>query len=365
MKKITAVLILLVLWYFSGMFRQPAVMSLILCTVFVMLILFGLAIYQLFHIKISLPKAKIITYKNAENRIEFNVGNESRIPVNRFKVIFLSGYSGTKKRIKKKFNGAALGRNENDDNICEFFMIPPYCGLVDIELKKIKVYDNIALFSLSKKLKDHVQIFVLPVPKLMNISMPVFGGYDNMPMTEILSHKSGDDNTEIRQIREYRTGDLYRHIHHNYSARTDSLWTKEYRKENDFVFDILIDTSHEGALSIEYYDALYEILYSLIYTLIQNEMMLKVHWFERQLNGLRTFEVNNEREALEMMAALYVSDSSCSSQEFSGAAAVLDNVSMRVNTSLEWYFGGRMVYRFSVQDIEKQLAGLIFDLNVY
>ena len=201
MKKITAVLILLVLWYFSGMFRQPAVMSLILCAVFVMLILFGLAIYQLFHIKISLPKAKIITYKNAENRIEFNVGNESRIPVNRFKVIFLSGYSGTKKRIKKKFNGAALGRNENDDNICEFFMIPPYCGLVDIELKKIKVYDNIALFSLSKKLKDHVQIFVLPVPKLMNISMPVFGGYDKMTMTQILSHKSGDDNTELRQIR--------------------------------------------------------------------------------------------------------------------------------------------------------------------
>ena len=38
---------------------------------------------------------------------------------------------------------------------------------------------------------------------------------------------------------------------------------------------------------------------------------------------------------------------------------------MRVNISLEWYFGGRMVYRFSVQDIEKQLAGLIFDLNVY
>jgi len=364
MKKITALLILLILWYFSGMFRQPAVMSLILCAVFVVVILLGLAIYQLFHINISLPKAKIITYKNVENRIEFNVENKSIIPVNRFKIIFVTGYTGVKKRIRKKFSGAALGKNENKDNISEFFMIPPYCGLVDIELKKIKVYDNMTLFSLSKKLDDHVQIFVMPVPKLMNISMPVFGGYDNMPMTEMLSHKSGDDNSEIRQVREYRTGDLYRHIHHNYSARTDSLWTKEYRKENDFVFDILVDTSHEGALPIEYSDAFYEILYSLVYTLIQNEMILKVHWFERSLKGLRSFDVNNEKDALEMMAALYSADSSCTKQEFYGAASVLKNEFMKINTSLEWYFGEKAVYRFSVQDIEKQLAGLIFDLNV-
>lgn len=364
MKKITAVLILLILWYFSGMFRQPAVMSLILCATFVVVILFGLLLYQLFHIDISLPKAKIITYKNVENRIEFNAENKSVIPVNKFKIIFYTSYTGSKKRIKKKFNGAALGKNENEDNVSEFFMIPPYCGLVDIELKKLKVYDNMTLFSLSKKLDDHVQIYVMPIPKLMNISMPVFGGYDNMPMTEMLSHKSGDDNSEIRQIREYRTGDLYRHIHHNYSARTDSLWTKEYRKENDFVFDILIDTSSEGTLPIEYSDALYEIVYSLVYTLVHNEILLKVHWFERTLNGLSSFEVNSEKDILEMMAALYSSESSCGKQEFYGAAAAFKNDFMMINTSLEWFFGEKPVYRFSVKDIEKQLAGLIFDLNV-
>ncbi len=363
MKKITAVLILAVVWYFAGMFRQPAVMALTICGILLVLVLIIMSIYQKHHMSIELPKAQIIGFKNIQKPIKLYAENKSLLPVNRFKVVLRTGYANDKKTVKRKFNGSALGRNANNDNVSEFYITAPYCGIINIDLKKIKVYDNLAMFSSSKRVNSQAKLLIYPIPKEMNIIIPFFGSYDNSPVTESISDKTGDDHSEIKLIREYRPGDLYRHIHHNHSAKTGNIWVKEYKKENDLIFDLLIDTSSDSPLTPEVYDALYEIVYSVTTSLVKKEILLKVHWFDNRLGGLTEMLVENEEQANEMLAALYNTDKSCNRLRFSGAASQLPPEAMIINSSLEWYFGGKPVYRFSLNNFEKELYSIIFTLN--
>lgn len=362
MKKIIALLLLLLLWYFSGMYRQTAVMSITICLAVLIPVLAIAAFIQKRHLKLSLPKTQIIAYKGIEKAVTITAENKSLLPVNYFKVWLYLSYPNDKKPQKRKLTGSAAGKR-SQENSCEFYLTAPYCGIIDIELRKMRVYDNLAIFSSRKKLNEHSKVLVFPVPVEMNLRMPAFGSYDSFPVTDTVSDKRGDDHSEIRMIREYRPGDLYRHIHQNYSARTDQLWVKEFRKENDYFFDVVLDTSSETPPDAETLDALYEIFFSLIVTLIHKEILLRVHWFDSKLGGLRDISIENEGQASQLLASVYNTDTSCTRERFAPAASELMNRSMTVNSSLEWYFCGRPVYRFNKAGFRKELSCVSFELK--
>ena len=169
------------------------------------------------------------------------------------------------------------------------------------------------MFSCSKKPGSKNEIFVLPKPKKLRIILPEFGAYTANSITESSSDKSGEDHSEIRLVREYRDGDLTRHIHRNYSAKTEKLWVKEYNKENDHIFDFTADTSG-SELTAELLDAM-------------------------------------------------TSDLSCTREEFSRAAAGLSSEGMVINTGLEWFFLGQHVFTFNRGNVVNELLGNIFDLR--
>ena len=105
--------------------------------------------------------------------------------------------------------------------------------------------------------------------------MPPFGTYTNDPVAESTSDKKGEDHSEVRLIREYRDGDLPRHIHRNYSAKTEKLWIKEYEKENDYIFDLFIDSSSETRLTVEQKDAFFELIFAVIKNLMENDIIIR------------------------------------------------------------------------------------------
>ena len=55
----------------------------------------------------------------------------------------------------------------------------------------------------------------------------------------------------IRQIREYQTGDSYRHIHWNLSSRTGDLLIKEFCGQVDREILVLLDTLPDDINNIE------------------------------------------------------------------------------------------------------------------
>ena len=361
MKAVILFLVMLVIWYFAGMFHQIPLMVLSVCLFLVPLTMCCLAIYQHHHLKITLPKPKDIAFKKIEKEVTVLAENSSRLPVNRYRLKLQLKYTTDKHPVRKKFSGCAGGRSMNEENLSYFYLQAPYCGIIEWQIKKATVYDPLSIFFSVRKMSEKGQLIVFPVEKPMQIEMPLSGRYDNLPVAETHSSKTGDDHSEVRQIREYQPGDLSRHIHRNYSARTDTLWVKEFSKENDYIFDLLLDTTDTN-IGTDEWDAFYEIIFSVMLALLKKDIYINVHWYDKQRNAVRSYRVDHETEAAEVLAQLYLADKACTPEVLYASLDPQQEGLMIINTHLEWYFSGQPVYAFHKETVEQELSSMTFCL---
>ncbi len=361
MKGAALVIVMLVIWYFAGMFHQVQMMVLSVCLLLLPVCLIVLTIIQRWHLKITLHRPQSIAFKKIEKEVAVLAENTLRLPVNRFRLRMQLRYTTDKKPVRKKLSGCAGSRLMNDENLSYLYLQAPYCGVITVDLTRVTVYDPLSIFSSHGKLHETGRILVFPVEKQMRILMPMTGRYDNLPVAETHSNKPGDDHSEVRLIREYHPGDLTRHIHRNYSARTDTLWVKEFSKENDYIFDLMLDTSFEN-IATDDWDAFYEIVFSTLITLLRMDIYINVHWFDRNKHGITAFQVTNESECAEMLAQLYLADKQCKTDDLYSHLDPSQEGLMIINTHLEWFFSGNPVYRFHKDKIEEELSTLSFRL---
>ncbi len=90
---------------------------------------------------------------------------------------------------------------------------------IDGKMEQLKVYDYLALFSASRKIRQELTVAAFP---------------NSQPMRM-----------------EYRPEDSWRHIHWNQSARTGRLWIKEYEEETNgmAVLGLEMQKEHRNSLS--------------------------------------------------------------------------------------------------------------------
>ncbi len=362
MKGIITFLSMLAIWYFAGMFRQTWMMVLAVTIAVLAVLMTADAIYQRRRLKLTMQKSRSIAFKKIEKEVVVHAENSSRLPVNRYKVKILLRYDNDKKGVKRNLCGCAGSRKENAGNTSEFYITAPYCGLIKAEMTQYRVYDPLTLFSSAKKMSESADILVFPVEKRMNLIMPSAGSNDDIPKTDTRAPKQGDDHSEVHLIREYRPGDLTRHIHHNYSAKTDSVWVKEFTKDNDLIFDLYLDTSDSSSLMTDDWDAFYEIVFSVLIALVRRNIAVNVHYFDREQGGVCRFDVSSEALCAEVLAKLYLSDKECKSGELFGNTDIHAPGRMLINTKLEWTFSGRPVYQFHKEKVEAELSALPFRL---
>ncbi len=361
MKGVALLLVMLVIWYFAGMFHQTILMILAVCFLVFLPALMLLAFYQRKHLHVTLQKPKVIAFKKIEKELAVLAENTSRLPVNRYRLKWRLRYTTDKKALRKKLSGCAGSRTMNDDNLSFLYLQAPYCGVIEVQLCRITVYDPLSILSSSRRLHESGQILVFPVEKPLHLEVPLTGRYDNLPVAETHSSKSGDDHSEVRLIREYRPGDLTRHIHRNYSARTDTIWVKEFSKENDYIFDLLLDTT-VSAVGTDTWDAFYEIVFSVVIALLRQDIYLNVYWYDQNKHGMVRLPVTNENEAAEMLAQLYLADKTCTAEALYHDLSPEQEGLMIINTRLEWYFSGQPVYHFHKELVEEELSTHSFRL---
>ena|GEM_PF-3317610 len=361
MKAVTVLLVLLLFWYFAGMFHQSALLIASVLLAVLTVLLTVLTIYQKRRLNLTLKNDKDIAFKRIEKAVDIIAENNSRLPVNRYRVKLQLRYSTDKKYVTKKYGGCAGSNTMNSENISECYLTAPYCGIIELRLKNMKVYDPMSVFSSGKKLNTSGQILVFPVEKPVRILMPLSGSHDNIPLAETYSNKPGDDHTEVRLIREYRPGDLARHIHRNYSARTDSLWVKEFSKENDYIFDLLLDTSYPD-ITTEQWDAFYEIVFSVMAALLKMDYFINVYFYDKSKNGLTEFRITEDSDCAELLARLYMAEKQCSKEELYAGFRPGQKGLMIITTQGEWSFSGKAVYRFHTDKVEQELSSIPFQL---
>ena len=105
--------------------------------------------------------------------------------------------------------------------------IPDYCGTLNAEVTGIRVYDYIKLFSWNVKQHSEAQTIVFP-SVFGEGDYRVLSTIENTDSDRFSKIKSGDDPSEIFELKDYAKGDKLSRIHWNLSSRQSTLITKHY-----------------------------------------------------------------------------------------------------------------------------------------
>lgn len=200
----------------------PAVISAIIIFPFLCLLS---ALYLKYKLKINVS-AKVHTVDcGDEIPVGITVDNWGIFPASCVKVRLICQYAGSREKDKKTIVLTSLP-GEIIDAGCT--MQAGYCGRVLVSAQRARVYDCLRLFSFVIKGRKQSEVTVLPRP--VDIFLQVSERTRMFPIDseEYSKVHSGDDPSEVFDVREYRPGDRMSSVHWKLSARGDDLFVKEF-----------------------------------------------------------------------------------------------------------------------------------------
>lgn len=161
-----------------------------------------------------------------------------------------------------------------------FQLSSKFCGIVNIRTEYINIYDPMRLFRFktAKKVSANVSI----MPELHEISGTVnFSDRSSEESNVFSEFKSGDDSSEIFDLREYNNGDKLNRIHWKLSSKRDDLIVKEYSLPVDVPSVIFINLKcyEDSDYTLPVFDTLIETLFAVSQFFIENERIHKIVFY--------------------------------------------------------------------------------------
>ncbi|MCT4620217.1 MAG: DUF58 domain-containing protein [Marinisporobacter sp.] len=181
----------------------------------------------------------------------------------------------------------------------KFFLNSKHCGELYVSISTVKIFDPLSLFQQKVKVgrnKEEISVMVFPnfydektLPDLnMNIVNEVEDVYS--------LHKSGNDPSEVFDIREYRPGDRQQQIHWKLSLKQENLMVREFSQPICNCFTIFMDFNvkslSENVLSSV--DNMLQTALSLSYYLQKNYVRHNIVWFDMRDQNTDSININCE-----------------------------------------------------------------------
>lgn len=183
------------------------------------------------------------------------------------------------------------------------------CGSLLCEIDEVKIYDFLMLFSIKKKSDINsisCRVAILPNSRSNTIENDIQSGIEDESL-EYSKRVSGDDPSEIFDIREYREGDRIRRIHRWLSEKHDSIIIKDFGEPIVSKILILVDFSDSIRLS----EATLEVLFGVLQSFEENEIKPVVKWFNPKNKHINEYSENNFD--IQSFFTVMLESSSCSS----------------------------------------------------
>lgn len=228
--------------------------------------------------------------KNMPIKIDITVTNRSYIPISNMVMLFKYSNSLDGKVHKMTIT---IPSAPNGTNTVSFNIISKYCGIVNIRLFETKVYDNLKLFCLKKRHQQECSILIMP--KLHDIPLILQNSSNDVMESDTFSKiKSGDDSSEVFNIREYQEGDRLNRIHWKLSSKRNEIYVKEYSLPISNSIVIIPEVVNYNVNSISDMDTITELLLSLSQGLNYHEIHHKISIYQN--NNTYIENISNSEE---------------------------------------------------------------------
>lgn len=261
------------------LFRQTAVLFYMLLALFpVLFILFRLGARRT---GVALCPDKQVIQRGEMICLRVSVQGKNRIPTGPV-VVWLRHRNYMNGGWRKKKLVLSAGKGES----CELYAETKYCSRFAFCVHKAKIYDVSGIFSMQIRLGEAARIrevTVLP-PRFEIAEQPVRVNPNVMVEGGTYSDtRSGDDVSEIFDIRSYRPGDRFNRIHWKLTAKADRLMVKEFGFPVDGSVLIFLELGCYADASefLRYRDALFSALYSLSERLTADGQVHYIAWNAR------------------------------------------------------------------------------------
>lgn len=217
------------------LFALPAVMFIILAI-------------QVRLLRINVSSDNAVSERGKAATVRVTLHNRSVLPIAACKIslkyrsVYMSDISDKQLYEKYSITIPVKQRTVETVSIC---LTPDHCGVIEFCIKSIKITDFLGFSFLFRKIGFADRIVVLPnaFPMSGSLENGIVSGSESNIFSTV---KSGDDPSEIFQLREYRDGDRHNRIHWKLSSRSESFIVKELSQPVNSKILILCDFSGCG-----------------------------------------------------------------------------------------------------------------------
>jgi hypothetical protein len=143
-----------------------------------------------------------------------------------------------------------------------------HCGVISVGVKSVMLNDFFKFWRVKRSVRGEKEFMCLPEIDEFNLDSSFFETENDAD--KFSEHRSGDDNSEVFDLREYQDGDRMNRVHWKLSTKSDDLIVKEYSFPLDTVNVVLFDFNLSGFDLGEFDAAVAEVYLSRIDKLFYN-----------------------------------------------------------------------------------------------
>lgn len=266
------------------------------------------------------------------------IENRSIVPISCIKI--LVSYENQYEHLKQ-YQSFLVSVNANTAQTINFTLTSAHVGAIEIGIKKVVIYDLLRIFHRNKKgnSKGVIKVF----PELLPMENEVSIHHQELLDSDVFSKiKSGDDPSEVFDIREYKDGDKIHRIHWKLSSKRDCVMVKDYSLPIACSTGILVDMSIAGKEEdkLSCYDVLMTAVGSISYHMIANEQVHFIAWYETKTEEYHQEMICNEEDLYRVLYELLEAKEKEGSSE-NTIAAVYPALSDNTTVAKLYYLTGK------------------------
>lgn len=274
-----------------------------------------LSILARFLIKADMKPHSDTSVKNSKTGFELTVKNRSPFPFSNciIRIEYFNSILSCGDEMTVEIPVHAFSEQK-----VNFYLSSDYCGLLYVRIVSAKIFDFIKLFSCTIKPKKQYTVTILP--EIHQLSSHNQIKMINSEESDIFSkHKSGDDPSEIFDLKEYIPGDKPNRIHWNLSLKQDDLIVRHYSMPINssilLILDFCGDCSHSDIKSL---DSAAETAFSLALYLTGNGIPFKFAYYSDKLKREIIVPVSSENDIRSIFEKIFT-DGPCIETDFAAA----------------------------------------------
>lgn len=209
-----------------------------------------------------------------------------------------------------------FGKEKNNENITIFVgsrseqtasctMSAACCGNIVVCCDYIRIYDYFRIFSIKKKINKKIKISIMPGLDEILLELPQKLEGELFEGDSFSKVKSGDDPSEVFDIREYHIGDKIHRMHWKLSSKKKQYMVKEYSLPIGINAAILLDFYNNKKDAVKVTDSMIEIAASLSYTLMIKGYTHYFAWYDSVREEVRRIRIENEEDLYILLEDLF------------------------------------------------------------